>query len=288
MIHTPQLISAPTRIRVQVPTVIPAMAMAGAILLALALPTAARAWGPHGHRIATRVAEERLTARARAAVRELLLEGDTLVDVSNWADHEGHDAVPGSAPWHYVNVPIEATRYEPSHCERGECVVAKIGHFRSVLADRRAPRRERLRALRFLIHLVVDVHQPLHVGDHGDRGGNQTQIQFLDVGTNFHRLWDSDLINDIDRNERTWVQRIEPLLSPENVRAWSQGSVEDWATESLIDARKAYFFPAGARRPLTSGATLGRDYVGFARPILERRLAQAGVRVANELNAVFR
>lgn len=233
------------------------------------------------------MAEARLNPGARRAVSELLLKGDTLVDISTWADQDGHDAVPGSAPWHYVNVPITATHYEDRFCSNGNCVVAKIKHFRSVLTDRRAPLRERQRALLFLVHFVEDVHQPLHVGDNHDRGGNLTQIQFLGEGTNLHRLWDSGLINEIDRNERAWVERIEPLLTRENIRAWSRGSVEDWVNESLEDAKSAYFFPAGARRPMESGKLLGKDYVTFARPILERRLAQAGVRLANELNHLF-
>jgi hypothetical protein len=259
-----------------------------ALTLPLALPGAAQAWGPHGHRIVARVAEARLTPAARAAVRELLHEGDTLVSIATWADEEGHDVVPGSAPWHYVNVPITATAYDPRFCTGGNCVVARIKHFRAVLADRRAPLRDRQRALLFLVHLVADVHQPLHVGDDHDKGGNDTQVQFLGEGSNLHRLWDSGLINTIDRNERAWVERINPLLDAETVRSWSQGSVEDWATESLRDAQRAYYFPAGSGRPILSGARLGDDYVAFARPILERRLAQAGVRLANELNALFR
>jgi hypothetical protein len=256
-------------------------------MTALAIPAEAWAWGAHGHRIATRIAEERLTPAARAAVRGLLHEGDGLVDVANWADHEGHEAVPNSAPWHYVNVPITATAYDPRSCSGGNCVVARIAHFRSVLADRDAPRRERQRALLFLVHLIEDVHQPLHVGDHGDRGGNLTQVQFLEEGTNLHRLWDTDLINHIDRNERAWAARIAPLLTPRNVEAWSRDKVEAWATESLQEAKRAYYFPPGAREPLASGTRLGKDYESFARPIIERRLAQAGVRLANELNDLF-
>jgi hypothetical protein len=275
---------APTRR----PMLSPPVTLALALGWVLALQPAAWAWGPHGHRIATRVAEARLTPAARAAVRELLHEGDSLVDLSTWADHEGHEVVPGSAPWHYVNVPISETRYDPRYCTGGNCVVDRIKYFRSVLADRNAPRLERQQALLFLVHLIEDVHQPLHVGDNNDRGGNLTQIQFFGNGTNLHRLWDSDMINEISRNERTWVERIEPLLTPENVAAWSRGTVEDWATESLLDARAAYLYPPGSRTPIPSGTRLGADSVAFARPILERRLAQAGVRVANQLNSLFR
>lgn len=252
------------------------------------LPARVWAWGPRAHRIATRIAEARLTPEARKAVRELLLEGDSLLTVCNWADGEGHEAVPGSAPWHYVNVSINSARYDARDCPAGGCVVEKIKHFRKVLADRRAPKAERARALLFLIHFVEDVHQPLHVGDNHDRGGNQTQIQFRGTGTNLHRLWDSDILNAVSRDERLWVDRVERLLSSENVRLWSRGTVEDWANESLQDAKTAYRFPKGSKNPLSSGASLDDDYVAFARPVIERRLAQAGVRLANELNAIFR
>jgi hypothetical protein len=264
--------------------------MRTALFFALAFWTAdARvwAWGAHGHRIATRVAEARLTPEARKAVRELLHQGDSLVEVANWADHEGHDAVPGSAPWHYVNVSIDAAHYGAHDCPAGGCVVEKIKHFRKVLADRRGPKAERARALLFLVHLVEDVHQPLHVGDNHDRGGNLTQVQFRGEGTNLHRLWDTDVINAVSRDERLWVERIAPLLSRENIEAWSRGTVEDWANESLRAAKAAYRFPREAERPMRSGAILNNDYVEFARPIIERRLAQAGVRLANELNAIF-
>lgn len=261
--------------------------LASFMVSTLGLSVPSWAWGPHGHRIAARIAEARLTPQARKAVNELLLQGDTLVDISTWADQDGHDAVPGSAPWHYVNVPITAPHYHDRYCTKGNCVVAKIKHFRSILTDRKAPRRERQRALLFLVHFVADVHQPLHVGDNQDRGGNQTQIQFRGEGTNLHRLWDSGLINEIDRNERAWVDRIQPMLTKENVRTWTRGGVEDWADESLQDAKAAYFFPAGAKQPIESGTRLSKDYVTFARPILERRLAQAGVRLANELNHLF-
>jgi hypothetical protein len=245
------------------------------------------AWGPRGHRVATRVAEARLTPAARAAVRSLLHEGDSLVTVANWADHEGHDAVPGSASWHFVNVPITATRYDDRDCPAGACVVAKVKHFRKVLADHRAPKAERARALLFFVHLVEDVHQPLHVGDRHDRGGNQTQVQYLGEATNLHRVWDSLLIDGASRDERAWVAAIEPLLTPANLSAWSKGGVESWADESLAEAKKAYH-PRGASHPVATGDRLGRDYAEFALPVVRLRLAQAGVRLADELNAIFR
>ncbi|MDB5352882.1 MAG: Nuclease [Planctomycetota bacterium] len=259
-----------------------------AVAAILSLVSPAHAWGPQGHRISTRIAMARLTPKAAGAIRELLNPGDTLVDVCNWADHEGHDVVPDSAPWHYVNVPLDAPRYSAKYCGERGCVVSKIKEFRKILADPKAPRKERQRALLFLVHFVEDVHQPLHVGDNRDRGGNNTQVQFAGKGTNLHRVWDSDILHHVGGNDNVWVQRLTPLLTPEHVKAWSSGSVEEWADESLIAARKAYMWPPGSRTPMPSGTILGNDYVRMADPIVRERLAQAGVRLANELNGIFK
>ncbi|MGE3817998.1 MAG: S1/P1 nuclease [Isosphaeraceae bacterium] len=271
-------------------TSFPRRSLCRVLVLGLVVTTATPpvlAWGPRGHRVATRIAEARLTPAARAAVRELLNEGDTLLTVCTWADTDGHDAVPGSGPWHYVNVPIDAPRYSDRHCRRGDCVVAKIHQFRKTLKNPSTPKRERARALLFLVHLVEDVHQPLHVGDRDDRGGNATQVQYFNSGTNLHRLWDSGLIEEISRNDLDWVDRIQPLLTRENVDKWSQGTVEDWADESLEAARLAYRELKDGGKYIPPGSRIGREYTEAALPILKLRMAQAGVRVANELNAIF-
>ena len=247
------------------------------------------AWGPRAHRVATRVAYDRLTPAAREAIRELLHEGDTLVSIASWADEEGHDAVPGSAGWHFVNVPISAAKYDPKFCGAGgNCVVEKIKHYRKILADRNAPKQERTRALLFLVHFVEDVHNPMHVGDNHDRGGNNTQVQYYSdpTATNLHRVWDSQILEDASKNDNRWVESIAPLLTPENIAAWSKGDVETWADESLQEAKKAYQTPPGSptSKPVIRGTRIGREYSEYALPVIRRRLAQAGVRLANELN----
>lgn len=256
-------------------------------LAGLVAPRPVLAWGAHGHRIATRIAEARLSPATRAAIRELLHEGDTLLTVCTWADEDGHDAVPGSAPWHYVNVPIDAERYSDRYCRRGDCVVAKVRQFRKVLADRQRPKAERARALLFLVHFVQDVHQPLHVGDRDDRGGNDTQVQFNGRGVNLHRLWDTTIINETSRDDREWVAAIGPLLTPENITRWTASPVETWADESLDAARRAYRDPATPTRALATGDRISRTYVDAAVPVIRLRLAQAGVRLAHELNAAL-
>ena len=262
--------------------------LAVAVVSGLAAP--AFGWGPQAHRVITRIALERLSPKASAAIRDLLNPGDTLVEVCTWADQDAYDVEPDSGPWHYVNVPIDAPRYEDKFCGRkGECVVSQIKHFRKVLADAKAPRQDRRRALLFLVHFVEDIHQPLHVGDNRDRGGNLTQVRFFgDDGTNLHRVWDSGLMRHIGGNDRTWVDRVEPLITPDHVKTWSAGTVEDWANESLKAAKVAYLVPKGPKGPMPSGTTLGREYVEAAEPILREQMARAGVRLANELNAIFK
>lgn len=247
----------------------------------------AMAWGARGHRVAARVATARLTPAAKKAIHDLLNEGDTLVDVAGWADGaEAHRTRPRSGPWHYVNVPITAAKYDDRYCGARGCVVSQIKHFRAILADPRATRAERKRALRFFVHFVNDVHQPLHVGENHDRGGNSTQVRFLGRGSNLHRVWDSGVIEHRHWSDGRWVKHVEEQITATNLRAWSSGTVEDWATESLQAAKRAYD-PTGRGRPLAKGAALGQDYESFALPIITQRLAQAGIRLANELNAIF-
>ncbi len=260
-----------------------------AILTALTVAASpALAWGPQGHRVIARIAEGRLTPAARQAIKELLHEGDTLANIANWADHEGHEAVPASAPWHYINVPIATVKFDRREVHGDGNVVSKIVEYRKILADRSRPRAERSRALLFLVHFVSDIHQPLHVGDNGDQGGNLTQVRFFGEGTNLHRLWDSGLIHQIGGNDGAWTDRIERAITPESARAWAGGNVDDWADQSLQAAKLAYKATEGAPKAVPSGITLGQDYVHRAEPILREQMARASVRLADELNAIFR
>jgi hypothetical protein len=144
-------------------------------------------WGRIGHRVAARMAEERLTPAASAAIHDLLGPEVSLADISTWADEHRN---PRSGAWHYVDVPITESRYNPRFCPANGCVVSKINDFRQVLQDPKAGKTEKLQALKFLIHLIEDLHQPLHVGDTGSRGGNSIQVRFYNRGSNLHRVWD--------------------------------------------------------------------------------------------------
>jgi hypothetical protein len=234
------------------------------------------------HRAATRLAETRLTPRTRAVLRDLLEPGESLADASTWAD-ENNRSIPGSAAWHYVNVSIHSAHYSARDCH-DNCVVSRLAEFRRILADPRAPRARRQMALRFVIHLVQDAHQPMHVGDRRDRGGNSLQLQFFrDEFTNLHQVWDSGLLRNGYHNERDLLDDLIDLARQPEAREWTGKGVEDWIDESLEVARQAYRVP-GSGEFLRSGSRIGREYLDANLPLAVKRLAQSGVRLGEVLN----
>jgi hypothetical protein len=260
--------------------------MALSMLLLPASP--AWAWGRLGHRVISRIAEKQLNAKAKAAVAALLEEGESIADASTWADEHRRE-LPKTAPWHYVDVPLGEPRYDSrfsgDRADKG-CIVDKIAELRQVVRDERKPLEERRFALRFLIHLVEDLHMPLHVGDNGDKGGNRTQLRFFEKGTNMHRLWDSDMIERVSGSEEFWLGELAGMDTPERREAAAKGTVEDWATESLRAAQAAYLVPqTGAM--LKPGQKLSDAYLKANLPVARERLYLAGVRVARVLNEAF-
>jgi hypothetical protein len=194
---------------------------------------------------------------ATATIRELLEPGESLADASTWADQQRE--VPDAGPWHYVNVPIAESHYDAKFCEPKGCVVSKIEDFRRVLLNPKSAKDEKQRALRLLVHFIQDLHQPVHVSDNGDRGGNLLQLRFSDVGTNLHRLLDSQIIDRHSQDEAQWVQEVNALVTPEKSVEWSRGSLADWATESLEAAKLLYRQP-GSQNLLKSGTKLSEEY----------------------------
>jgi hypothetical protein len=190
-------------------------------------------------------------------VHDLLGAGITLADISTWADEQRS---PGSAPWHYVDVPITESRYDSKYCQPGGCVVSKIGDFKRVLQDPKAGKEQKQQALKFLVHFIEDLCQPLHVGDTGSRGGNEIQVRFYGIGSNLHRVWDSQIIERYTTDERELLGDLEGIAAPEFTAEWVKGTPEGWATESLQIAQKAYCLP-GAQTVMPSGTKLSDDYL---------------------------
>jgi hypothetical protein len=256
----------------------------GWIVVAACLATAvpARAWGPAAHRIVARLAADRLEPAAERGVARLL-DDRTLADVATWAD-DVRDARPESARWHYVDIPVGRHEYRPSRDCRpeshGDCAIAAIARFRAVLADAHAGVQKRREALEFLVHLVADVHQPLHCADDGDRGGNEVDVWLRRRPTNLHAVWDSGLVTEAGLDEAAYARRLDDWLAHQDVTRLAGGTVADWALESHDAAvEHAYVLPANRR--------LGVAYVRANLPVVDRQLALASVRLARVLNEAF-
>ncbi|MBN1568597.1 MAG: S1/P1 nuclease [Acidobacteria bacterium] len=251
----------------------------------LLLPEGLWGWGWVGHRVVAKMAEERLTPAAKKAVKNLLGPGVSMAEASTWADEQ--QEVPESSRWHYVNVPIQEMRYDRRYCQAGGCVVSKIEEFKRTLLNPGAGRLEKHQALKFLIHFIADLHQPMHVGDNKDQGGNLLQVRFFGDGSNLHRVWDSRVIDRHTKNERVWLWDFDFIANPKRVVEWSRGTTEDWATETLLVAKEAYCLP-GTRQMIKTGTRLGNEYYRFALPVIQRQLAKAGIRTAFILNEIFK
>jgi hypothetical protein len=252
----------------------------GAVLAApaptISQPAPAR-WGRIAHRAIALVAEERLSRGARRTV-DRLLDGATLAEVSTWADSIRPER-PETAPWHYVNVPVIDSVYRPArHCPR-QCVIRAYQQQLAILADRRRPSGERAEALRWVVHLLEDLHQPLHVGDRGDRGGNDVALTLEGRRTNLHALWDSGIIEALGYTEATLAAELRTAARQRrDLRHLTGGSVIDWAMESHQVSRDLVY------HALPQSLALDRGYLDLVRPALHLQLLRASVRLASVLD----
>jgi nuclease S1 len=257
-----------------------------ALFATILFPAAAGAWGPLGHQIVADVAEHYLTPEARAQVDALLGDHVTMAVVADWPDQIRDDR-PETGPWHYVNLPPEATAYVPERdCRGGRCVVAAIEHFAQVVADRNQPREARRDALKFLIHFVGDIHQPMHCGNRSDRGGNDVRVTFFKRPANLHELWDTLMLERQRLTPREYADELILDADAADRSAWLRSCPGDWAVESHdLAQRHCYLSPSG--RGLRSGDTLGRTYYARNLWIADQQLARAGVRLAGLINAAL-
>ena len=206
-------------------------------------------WGGEGHRAIAHIAARLLTPEAATAVTYLLKDDlgvdqqpsgrTTLADVSSWAD-EYRTTRDGrkTAPWHYEDIEVCPGASGPERCPDGNCVTAKVTDMVAVLKDRNAPYRARNEALKWVVHLVGDIHQPLHAADNNDKGGNAVAVSFFGNTRgrfgplNLHTIWDVNLVEKVLREaggEATFAARS---ISDADRRALEQGGVSDGLRES--------------------------------------------------------
>lgn len=264
--------------------------------ISVALPSLAWAWAALGHRLVGELAEPQLRPNARLEVARLL-EGErepTLAGIANWADElRGSDPArfKATSSWHYVGTARGDCMVDSAEeCPDGQCVVGQIEAQTRILADTTKPPRERREALKFVVHLVGDAHQPLHASDHDDLGGNTVKLtlrtdiepeayaraNYRDgvMQTNLHSIWDFYILAEAKLDASTYAEQLRRWGSPTAPTQMSPARA--WAAEScrLITQRALY--------PTT--IDLDSAYLDTFRPLAEQRIRQAAFRLAYLIN----
>jgi hypothetical protein len=238
-------------------------------------------WYDKGHRIVGLIAQENLTAEARKKIGEILPGSMTLADAAVWPDHEGR-SIRDFDPLHYVSIPDNAGGYDQGRdCPDRNCMVEALKWFLTVIADKNSPIVLRRLALHYVVHLVGDMHQPLHTGRAGDRGGVDISVSYRGETTNLHFFWDTNLVELETGTEEEVAKRLTANLTEEERLKWQAGDPTQWTNESLVLVR-SYAYNTGP------SVELSDDYVEKARPIVRIRLVQAGIRLAWLLNIALK
>jgi hypothetical protein len=261
------------------------------LLLITFISTQLFAWGPKGHAIIGDVASSRLTPVTRQKV-QLLLGNDSLASISSWADavRKERDESYGG---HFVDIPKDASGFSderdcfrPQDNHKGaatdhhNCVVDRIELFQKILGDETASKNDRLEALKWIVHFVGDLHQPLHAIEEA-RGGNDIKVQVFgspkcgDYDCNLHWTWDSLLLEHTGLAEEDYVKRLNGLIEQKHLDKQASGTPVDWANESHLQARRIIDAKA---------ATVDEAYYQANIDVVNERLALAGLRLAALLN----
>ena len=242
-------------------------------------PTATLAWGREGHRIIGTIANGRIAPKTRSAITALL-GVETLAEASTAPDFErsNPDAFwqHTAGPLHYVTVPTGKTYAEVGAPPEGDAVTG-LEMFAKTVRDKTAPLADRQRALRFIVHIVGDLHQPLHAGNGTDKGGNEVRVTWFGKPTNLHAVWDSSLVDEEALSFTEYADRLNKRITPADDKRWRDPNPLTWIGESALIRDTIY--PASP--------TLNYTYHYAWRSTVERRLDQAGVRLAAYLDKLF-
>lgn len=249
-----------------------------AILLS-AICLNALAWGQKGHDTTAYIAEQHLTPTAKAAV-ESMLDGKSIVYWANWLDNASHQPEYAyTKTWHYKNID-EGVRYEEAPANPAGDAVTAIKSRIEILNNPSATPDEKLLALKILIHVVGDIHMPLHMGHATDLGGNRIKVKFFNRDNNLHAIWDSSIPESAHKWSYTeWQQQID-RLTPAEEAAVISGTIDDWAKETVDIASAVYTY-------FQPGINVSYDQVARWTPTVEQQFVRGGLRLAHLLNSIF-
>jgi hypothetical protein len=234
------------------------------------------AWGPTGHRVTGFIAETYLNKKAKREI-ERILNGQSLAMASTWMDEIRSDSTYDfTSDWHWVTVP-DGDTYEKTVKNKNGDVIQTIERIILELKSRKLSPKQEAENLKMLVHLVGDIHQPLHVGRGNDRGGNNVKVMWFRVDSNLHRVWDENMIDD---SKLSFTELAQSLDKPTEVQLqqWKKASVRDWANESIELRSKVYEYKS---------EKFGYEYSYRNFPTVRQRLLQAGVRLGSILNEIY-
>lgn len=237
-------------------------------------------WGQKGHDTVSYIAENHLTSVTKAAV-ERILNGRSMVYYSNWMDNASHTPEYAySSTWHYKNIDADETYDNAPYHQDGD-VTRAIRFQVATLQDDQSTPEQQATALKMLIHLVGDVHQPMHLGHRSDRGGNSWTLRYKNMNTNLHSLWDSKLVEGVHNWSYTeWQQQIDRATPAQSKEILTPGTPEKWGEESYKIATEIY-----NTTPKDSNQSF--DYDAKWAPVIEDQLLKGGLRLADILNAIY-
>ena len=247
------------------------------LLLSTGIFSQAFSWGKTGHRVVGLIAERHLNKKARKQI-EKILQNETLAEVSNYMDFiRSDDGYDHMSPWHYATIPSGKTYEEAGTPEEGDVIVT-INRLIGELKAGKFTEGDEAFALKCLIHLVGDIHQPLHVGNGEDKGGNDVEVEYFWEETNLHRVWDSGII---DGQDLSYTEYADWINHPTQVQleSWQNDPVMEWAYESMSYRDQVYDLPDSRK------INYRYDYKNL--DLVNLRLLQAGVRLAAVLNEIY-
>ncbi len=256
-------------------------------------------WGPVGHETVGYIAEDNLTSTAKLRIHKLLGSDSSLASLANWAD-QIRGSRPSTAHWHFIDIEdrqILRKKDESSFCIHGDCVVDQITKDIRTLKDSTVTDSIKVEALRYLVHFMGDIHQPLHCADDSDRGGNDKIVRFkppADSTTSgrkikLHALWDDLIETKATDDPRALATTLENSISDKQKMKWGSGSPADWAWESYLIAKADIYskFSPGKTSD-SNGVALSQDYYApKMRNIVNSQLSKAGIRLAFVLDGIF-
>lgn len=236
-------------------------------------------WSKTGHRAIGEVAQEHLTRKASKAIAELL-DGDDLVGVSNFGDEIKADGKYREfSAWHYVNFPADKKYGDVEPSEYGDLITG-IEECMKIVKDENSPQEDKAFYLKLLVHLVGDLHQPMHVGRIEDKGGNDIQVQWFNRGSNLHKVWDLNMIEDFGMSYTELAESL-PRLTKAQEEYMQQGTIYDWVEESQDIANELY-------GSVTVGEKLFYRYNYVWWDTVEKQLQKGGLRLAKILNEIYK